>query len=239
MAAMNEEIKNRLRQALRDFIGLDLRPSHLIVAGIVLLGVIVNILFAHSHGWTVWPVVLAFAMLTIINEAVDRNGQGIPPIQVYAFFIGAGVLWLVLVMVLWAISPIFLILGIGLVLYRGVEAYIKQRERERLIDFRRERGVCVHCGEVYDPNAVLCESCGEEPNPDSAILKRVAQICRSPQDVARARAALSRASGSNSAASKEKALIARHHGEKKVSKATELPKAAKLGPSVSSKRKGR
>jgi len=234
---MNQEVKDRISSALRDFARLDLRPSHLIVGGMVVVGVIINLVFA--HGWTVWPVVLAFAMLTIINEAVERNGQGIPPFQVYAFFIGIGVAWLVVVMCLWAVHPIFLILGIGVVVYRGIEAYLKQRERERLIAFRRECGVCLHCGEVYDPHSVLCESCGEEPNPDSAILKRVAQICRSPQDVSRARAVLSRATGSNSAAAKEKALISRHHGEKKVVKPTELPKAAKLGPSMSSKRKGR
>jgi hypothetical protein len=177
-------------------------------------------------------------MLTIINEAVERNGQGIPPFQVYALFIGIGIAWMVAIMFLSWIHPIFLILGIGVVVYRGVEAYMKQREREQLISFRRERGVCLHCGEVYDPNSVLCESCGEEPNPDGAILKRVAQICRSPQDVAQARSTLSRTTGSNSASAKEKALMARHHGEKKVSKGTELPKAAKVGPSVS-KRRGR
>lgn len=202
----------------------------------VVVGAAVNLLFA--HGWTVWPVVMAFAILTIINEAVDRNGQGIPPIQIYIFLIGMGVAWLILVMFLSWINPIILILGIGVVLYRGVEAFMKQRERERLIAFRRERGVCLHCGEVFDPQSVLCESCGEEPNPDVAILKRVAQICRTPQDVARARAVLSRAVGSNTMAAKEKALLARHHGEK-VSKPTELPKAAKVGPSISSKRRGR
>jgi hypothetical protein len=234
---VDQVTKQRLIAAFRDFVRLDMRPSHLIIGGMILVGAIVNILL--PHGWTVWPVVLAFGVLTIINEAVDRNGQGIPPVQVYGFFIGIGIAWLVLVMLMWAINPIFLFLGVAIVLYRGIEAYLKQRERERLINFRRERGVCLHCGEVYDPNSVLCESCGEEPNPDVAVLKRVAQICRSPQDVTRARAVLSRATGSSSAASKEKALIARRHGEKKVSRSNELPKAAKLGPSATNKRRGR
>src|SRR6202453_4763314 len=120
---MNQEVKDRISSAVRDFARLDLRPSHLIVGGMVVVGVIVNLVFA--HGWTVWPVVLAFAMLTIINEAVERNGQGIPPFQVYAFFIGIGVAWLGVGMCLWAVPPIFLILGLGVVLYRGIEAYLK------------------------------------------------------------------------------------------------------------------
>src|SRR5580700_4211771 len=137
---MNQEVKDRITAAVRDFARLDLRPSHMIIGGMVVVGAIINLVFA--HGWTVWPIVLAFGMLTIINEAVERNGQGIPPFQVYAFFIGIGVFWLILVMFMWAIHPIFLILGMGIVIYRGIEAYLKQRERERLINFRRERGVC-------------------------------------------------------------------------------------------------
>jgi hypothetical protein len=89
---------------------------------------------------------------------------------------------------------------------------------------------------VYDPNAVFCDSCGEEPNPEAAILKRVAQIYRSSEDMARARAVLGRRVIAGTPAAKEQALIARHHGGK-FSKQSPLPKAAKLGGSTGSKGK--
>jgi hypothetical protein len=222
-----DSIKSRIVRLLRDYFLLEARPSHLIIAAMIIVGGVINLVFA--HGWTVWPFVLAFGMLTYINEAVDRSGQGIPPIHVYGFFVAAGAVWLTTVLFLWSINPLILILGIAVVGYRVAEAFIRQRERERLIAFRRATGVCLHCGEVYDPNASVCPSCWEEPNPDIAVLKRVAQICRSPQDMARARAVLTRKAPAGSAAAKEQALINRHHGVK-TPPASPLPKAAKLGP---------
>jgi hypothetical protein len=227
-------IKTHVVSALRDFVRQDLRPSHLILGGMIVVGALVNLLFA--HGWTVWPLVAAFGILTLINEAADRNGQGIPPFQVYAFFLGAGAAWIVLVLVLCTIHPIVLILGMAAIFYRVAEALLKQRERDRLIAFRRAQGVCLHCGQVYDPKAVFCESCGEEPNPEEAILKRVAQIYRSSEDMARARAILGRRAAAGSPAAKEQALIARHHGGK-FSPQSPLPKAAKLGSSTANKPK--
>jgi hypothetical protein len=43
--------------------------------------------------------------------------------------------------------------------------------------------------------------------------------------------------GSATASSKEQALLARHHGKKSAPTAQGLPKAAKLGPSSSKRRK--
>jgi len=231
-----ETLKRRVGQVFRDYVALETRPSHLIIGAMIVLGAIINAFFA--HGWTVWPFVLSFGMLTYINEAVDRSGQGIPPVQVYGLFVAAGVAWIVIVMLLSAINPIIFILGIGVILYRVVEAFLRQREREQLIASRKLKGLCLHCGEVYDPNSSVCQSCWEEPNPDSALLKRVAQICHSPQDMARARAVLTRnAPGGGSASAKEAALVARHHG-KKTTTASPLPKAAKVGPQWQGK-KGR
>ena len=232
----NELIIPKLKQLFRDYLLLGSRPSHIIIAAMIVVGALVNMFFA--HGWTVWPFVLAFGILTYINEAVDRNGQGIPPVQVYGFFVGVGLAWILVILLVWAINPIIFILGIGVIIYRVVEALLRQRERERLIASRRLAGVCLHCGEVYDPNVSVCPSCWEEPNPDAALLKRVAQICHSPQEMARARAVLSRSSGgSKSSSSKEQALIDRHHG-KKTTHAAPLPKAAKVGPQWQGK-KGR
>lgn len=179
-----QTLKARIAHLFREYIVLESRPSHLIIGGMIVVGAIINCFFA--HGWTVWPFVLAFGMLTYINEAVDRNGQGIPPIQVYGFFVAVGLVWIVLILLMWSINPLIMILGVGVILYRVVEAFMRQRERERLIATRIAEGVCLHCGEVYDPNASVCPSCWEEPNPDVALLRRVALICRSPQEMARA-----------------------------------------------------
>jgi hypothetical protein len=222
-------------EALRDYARLDLRLSHIILGVSIVVGMLINVLFA--HGWTVWPAVLAFGILTYMNEAVSRNGQGIPPYQVYSFFIAAVVVWFVAVLILSTLNPIILVLGIGAIIYRIVEAWLRQRERNRLIASRRASGVCLHCGEPYDPNAVFCENCGEEPNPDGAILKRVAQIYRSDQQVQHARAVLGSTAKPTTTSSKEQALLARHRTGK-VTPASQLPKAAKLGPSRSAKRGG-
>jgi len=229
------EIKDRLGEALREYVRLDLRLSHIILGVSIVVGAFINLVFA--HGWTIWPAVLAFGILTYINEAVSRNGQGIPPYRVYAFFIGTVVFWFVAVLILSTLNPVILILGIGVIIYRIVEALLRQRERDRLIASRRALGVCLHCGQPYDSNAVFCEHCGEEPNPDDAILKRVAQIYRSDEQVQHARAALGRTAAPSTASSKEQALLARHRTGK-VTHAAPLPKATKLGPARSAKRRG-
>jgi hypothetical protein len=228
-------MKARLIEALREYARLDLRLSHIILGASIIVGMFINLFFA--HGWTVWPAVLAFGILTYMNEAVSRNGQGIPPYQVYAFFISTVVVWFIAVLILSTLNPIILIIGIGAILYRIIEAMMRQRERDRLIASRRAQGVCLHCGEPYDQNAVFCENCGEEPNPDDAILKRVAQIYRSDQQVQHARTVLGRTAKPATASSKEQALIARHRTGK-VTPPSQLPKAAKLGPARSAKRRG-
>jgi hypothetical protein len=224
-----KDIKIAVAGAFREFARSEFRPSHLVIGGIVVLGAAINLIFA--RGWTIWPFVAAFGILTYINEAADRNGQGIPPFQVYAFLIGTVGVWIVLVFFLSSINPLILVLGLLAVGYRGTQAFLNKRERDRLIAYRRTEGLCLHCGAVNNPGAPFCESCGEEPNPDDALLRRVAEIYRTPQDMARARATLSRATAGagSSASAKEKALLARHRTGKQ-SPRSELPKAAKLGP---------
>lgn len=128
-------IKTRIAAMLRDYARQDLRTSHIAVGAMILVGAVLNLIF--TRGWTVWPFVLAFGILTYINEAADRNGQGIPPFQVYAFFIGAGAFWAVIVLILSRINPIIMLIGIAALLYRVSEAVLRQRERDRLIAFRR------------------------------------------------------------------------------------------------------
>jgi hypothetical protein len=228
-------MKARLMEALRQFASLDLRISHLAIGVTIIVGALINLFFA--HGWTVWPAILAFGILTYMNEAVSRNCQGFPPYHVYAFFLGAIAVWTLIILILSAVNPVILLLGIGAILFRIIEALLRQREREKLIAIRRLQGVCLHCGGPYDANVVFCENCGEEPNPDEAILKRVAQIYRSNEQIERARSALVRTAAPATASSKEQALLARHRTGK-VTPASQLPKAAKLGPSRSAKRRG-
>jgi hypothetical protein len=189
-----------------------------------------------ANGWAIWPFVLAASILTLINEAADRNGQGVPPFKVYAFFGGVVIVWIVLLAILSTLNPLIWLVGIAAISYRFIQAYLQQRERKRLIQKRTEEGRCLHCGEIYEPNTLLCETCGEEPNPDAAMLQRVAYVYRSPESIARTRKVLTRESRNISASAREAALIARHHGKKSSGQST-LPKAAKVGPSISSKRK--
>jgi hypothetical protein len=227
--------KARLMEAFRQFASLDLRFSHVALAAAIVLGALINLFL--PHGWTVWPAILAFGILTYMNESVSRNCQGFPPYHVYIFFFGAIAAWSLIVLVLSAVNPVILFLGIGAILFRIIEALLRQRQREQLIATRRLQGVCLHCGGPYDQNVVFCETCGEEPNPDEAILKRVAQIYRSNDQIERARSALVRTTTPTTASSKEQALLARHRTGK-VTREAPLPKAAKLGPSRSAKRRG-
>lgn len=219
-------------EALREYVKLDLRKSYLIIGALIVIGAVLNIFLA--HGWTVWPFVMAAGILTLVNEAAERNCQGLPPFQVYLIFCAALALWLATCVILSAINPLIFLIGVAAVLYRCGQAYVKQRERDRLVATRRAQGLCIVCGSTYDPNYTFCENCGDEPNPEQAMLKRVASIYRSPETVARTRALLTPAAVTAGAAAKERALLARRRAGKNVP----LPKAAKLGkPSVSSKRK--
>ncbi|HEY1922834.1 MAG TPA: hypothetical protein VGG44_08705 [Tepidisphaeraceae bacterium] len=211
---------------MHEYARVDLRASHIIVVTMVIAGAVINLVVA--HGWTVWPFVGAFGVLTYINEAADRNGQGIPPFQVYAFFFGVVAIWVLMVLVLSSLNPVIVILGVIAVGYRAGQAFMRQRERDKLIAFRQADGRCIHCGEAFNSESILCDSCGEEPNPDEALLKRVAQIYRSPEEMARTRATLSRKS--TNASSKENALLGRRRAGKTTAPAP-LPKAAKLGGS--------
>ena len=83
-----QQIKPMLRQAWRKYKQHDMRWSYLAVGILIVCGTLVNLVFA--HGWTVWPFVFSAGMLLMLHEAVDRNGQGVPPMYAYAL-LGSGV----------------------------------------------------------------------------------------------------------------------------------------------------
>src|SRR5271169_5591616 len=119
-------IKARLAEALREYARTDLRLSHIALGVAVVIGALINLLFA--HGWTIWPAVLAFGILTYMNEAVSRNCQGFPPYHVYALFFCAVAVWFVIILILSALNPVILILGVGAIIFRIVEAILRQRQ---------------------------------------------------------------------------------------------------------------
>jgi|SRR5687768_5975223 len=215
MSKIKEELVQHGRKGLREFVRDDLRTSHLIIAGLVLVGLIVNIIL--PNGWTVWPFVLAAAILLTIHEAAERNGTGVPPGHVYAFFFGGMVLWMVVVMLLSVTNPFVLILGVAGVCYYAGRGYMQQREKARIIFERQRDGLCIHCGERYNPENEMCDHCGEEPDPMATQLQRVAGVARnrsSSDAVARARAALKPESTAATASRRERALIAQRQASK-------------------------
>ena len=206
-------IKKKLREGWREYRLRSLRWSYLIIGGMALLGLLANLLL--PHGWTAWPFVLAAGLLLMMHEAADRNGHGVPPLQVYALFVSAIGLWLVIVIVIRAVNPIVLLLcmlGLG---YYGATGYLKQVERVRLMSKRRAEGLCIHCGHPVDPQMAYCEHCGEEPDPETARIQRVLNVSRSSADKARTRAALSQKPAPSTAALKEQALLAKKNRGRK------------------------
>jgi hypothetical protein len=200
-------LKLRVKIALRQFAAMDLRWSYYATGFLILCGLFVNLFFA--HGWTCWPFVLAAGIMLMVHEAADRNGTGLPPLHVYAWLGGVMAFWTLLVCVLAVVNPFVLMLGIAGMGYYCGHAYLKQRQRIRLRESRRLANLCIHCGHPIDPRLVFCDHCGQEPNPDAAVLQRILSVPRSAADRQRTRAALAPESSAALSSKKEKALLAR------------------------------
>lgn len=196
-----------LRRGLKEFVEHDLRVTYLAIVGLVLAGLIVNLLL--PRGWTVWPFVLGAAIMLAINEMADRSGQGIPPLRIYLFFTGAVIGWIAVVLIISAFNPLVLLVGICVLGYYWAKGYIKTRERMKLIVSRRVAGCCIHCGQLVDPQYAYCQNCGEDPDPEASVLKRITGAQRGLGSAEKARAALKPESIAASAARKEQALMAR------------------------------
>ena len=191
---------------------MDLRWSYYANGILVFIGIFINL--AMPHGWTVWPLVMAAGIMLMVNEAADRNGTGLPPLQVYALAGGGLALWMLLVCVLSVFNPIILLIAVIAMGYYCTRRFLEDRKYRKIIAGRRELGLCVHCAHEFDPQMMYCDNCGREPNPDQAILDRISRVTRTSADVARARAALKQASSTATASKKEQALIARRRAGK-------------------------
>jgi hypothetical protein len=201
------QIKSKITGALREFVELDLRRSYLVIGGMILVGIIVNIFV--TKGWTVWPFIGAASVLVVISEAAQRNGQGVPPLQVYGFFFGAVAVWIIIVLVLSVLNPFIVLAATGALGFYAAKGGITEYQRRAKIDALRKAGRCIHCGELYDPKSEICENCGDEANPEDTRLARVAAVARQNRNPAKARAALNQPPAGASAKQKEQALLAR------------------------------
>jgi hypothetical protein len=201
------QLKTYLVQAVKSYWQQDLRVSHLAIAGLAVAGLIVNLLL--PHGWTVWPLVLAAGLMIMINEAADRAGHGVPPLQVYALFGVIVGVWMLVILVLSALHPIIFVLGMIVLIYYAARGYVKNYTHQKMIAQRREEGQCIHCGEPADPDQTVCPHCGEDANPDAARSKWSTLTAKGAQDRARIRSILKPASAASEASAKEQALLSR------------------------------
>ena len=205
-----EKITSNIRRVLAQFSLSDLRISYLAIAVMIAIGAIVNVFM--PHGWTVWPFVLAAGIITMVHEAAERNGQGVPPLHAYGFFAGAVIVWVVLTAIFSVVNPVILVFGLLGLSYQAARAYIKARQRMKLIETRRAEGKCIHCGEPINKDLTYCEECGNEPDPMSTQLQRVASTIQQQKKVGHARQVLTETN--KTAMSRREKAILRSKGRK-------------------------
>jgi len=193
--------------ALQQFTRLDLRWSYLAIGVLVVVGAVLNVVL--PHGWTVWPIIMAVGGMMMVHEAAERNGQGVPPGHAYAFIFGALFTWLFVGILLSGVNVFVLVLGLVGVFVYATQGYIEGRKREYLRAERRREGLCIHCGMRFNPGLEMCDHCGEEPDPLTTQLSRVAGVARNRRNVDRMRAVIKQESITATAARKEQALLAR------------------------------
>ena len=200
--------RDKAAKALREFYQLDMRWSFLVAGGLIVLGIIVNIFFA--NGWIIWPFLAVAGVMSMIHEAAERNGQGVPPLYEYAFLLGAILFLILIALVTSVLNPHVLLFGLVALGYQCLKAWLHDRERTRIMNARRAAGQCVHCGEIADPKIGLCMTCGNEPDPAGARMRRVASIVHGRANAAQARATIKGEKSDATAKAREQALLARH-----------------------------
>jgi uncharacterized OB-fold protein len=102
-----------------------------------------------------------------------------------------------------------MIVGIPAMIGYAIYAYLKNRKRERLLNERREKGICVHCGLRLEAKLEDCPHCGKEQALEPwSLLRRMQVRDRTTEDVARARDLLTPKPPTVAAKRKEEALLA-------------------------------
>jgi hypothetical protein len=202
-------IKSYLLRACRQFGWADLRWAHLWILGSIAVAALINAVL--PNGWTIWPLVPAVAAMVIVNEEADRSGEGVPPFQVYGFVLLVFAVYALGVLILSKVPLLIQVLGLCVLAWYSIDGWIKQRQRARVIEIRRQEGRCIHCGQVVDPYDTFCPECGLEPDPGRTEQQRLAAIVqhgRGGQD-GHARQVLKQESYAASASRKERELLAR------------------------------
>jgi hypothetical protein len=223
------EVKEELRKSLREFTQQKLRWSYLVIAAMVVVGLIVNIFM--PHGWVIWPAVLAVGIMAMIHEAADRNNEGVPPFKAYSWFAGALAVWMCVALFLSAVGKVLFIIGLPVLVVYCVRTYQVHRKRSRQIAERREKGLCIFCGQELDPRmGTFCPQCGQtDEEEDLRRRLRDAVTERSVEDVAATRAALKPESPAAAARRKEQELIERR--QRRVEKERQARRQRESGTS--------
>src|SRR5438132_11300131 len=97
-------------KGLREYFDYDIRWSYWLVGGMIALGAVSSLFL--SHGWTVWPFVFIACFMSMVHEAAERNGQGVPPFHVYALLVGGVAVWIVVVLLFSFVNPVVLMIGL-------------------------------------------------------------------------------------------------------------------------------
>ncbi len=197
-----------MSEALREYVRTDLRWSYFVIAGLIVLGGVLNLMLA--HGWWVWPFVFVAGLMTMIHEAADRNGEGIPPFQGYALFAAVIGLWVIIAVVLTWVGPLVL-LGVPPLAYYGTRIYLKNLKRTKLIAERRGEGRCIHCGENTAREYVCCQHCGKDPGLDEGKPVSIGAISNDKK--AKAREALTPTARSAAMRQREQTVLRQRRGK--------------------------
>ena len=167
--------------------------------------------FFLPHGWVVWPAVLAIGIMVMMNEAAQRNTQGVPPLVVYGWFSAALLVWVAVAFLFSAIAQPLLTVGLPVGIVFGIITYRKNKKRNQLIDERRAKGLCAYCGEPVIAEMGACGNCGREFFVELSFMERLRSSNRSAEANARTREVLLAPPPTVAAKRKEQALIARRH----------------------------
>jgi len=115
-------------------------------------------------------------VLLVVNDASDRNGVGIPPLQAYGLFFGIIVVFFLFIALVSTINPWVVI---GLVIAGAIFIaldWVKRKSKDREYAKRRAAGVCVRCctpvGKALDEE---CSNCGMPVHMERITLARLAK----------------------------------------------------------------
>src|SRR4051812_5408234 len=104
-----QEYKDKAANALKEFYRNDMRWSYWIIGGLIAIAIVASFF---KGGWQLYPFLFAAGVLSMIHEAADRNGQGVPPLYAYAFLLGGIGIWILVVLIFSFVNPFILFLGV-------------------------------------------------------------------------------------------------------------------------------